>query len=364
MFQFFTETSRLSAPPTDASSQVASSSGSTPPTTVADSASQLSQGSADEAMTDDAPVSKPVQLEQPPLNISSPQRPRRSRLSAPIYNLSKLSGTDGHGKRRANGDDVADRRRRTISGDTLIGSFLTQSPSHKTHKLDAFDANWSPQSLNTPRTTRRQARESPRGLRMSSRRTTTATTGVLNFGNRVSKITKRTGRAVAKGVSRISRELSRLQDTKEFAGLDDKPVLHTIWSNGKYVDPNEVKKAPEPKKAKVAPVEEEPEQEEPAAPEPPKEKQPKKYLDKGLYAGQEVPADIAKGLTVAEKRELAQYPELAAKPRPNSVMPPVLYTGFRMLIAGRDFKLPFLTCNPLPPGQPKPDEWKKMTKSE
>lgn len=363
MFQFFTDSSnssRLSAPPTDSSSHVASSSGSTPPTTVADSASQLSQGSGDEVMTDDViPPSKPTVTHEQP---ASPQRPRRSRLSAPIYNLSKLSGTDGHGKRRANGDDVADRRRRrTISGDTLIGSFLTQSPSHKTHNLDAFDANWSPRSANSPRT-RRQARESPRALRTSSRRITTG--GVSNFGNRVSKITKRTGRAVAKGVNRISRELSRLQDTKEFAGLDDQPVLHTIWSNGKFVDPNEIKKAPEPKKSKAKPVEEEAEKEEPKAPEPPKEKQPKKYLDKGLYAGQEVPADIAKGLTIAEKKELAQYPELAAKPRPNSVMPPVLYTGFRMLIAGRDFKLPFLTCNPLPPGQPKPDEWKKMTKSE
>ncbi|EQL02820.1 SET domain protein [Ophiocordyceps sinensis CO18] len=44
-------------------------------------------------------------------------------------------------------------------------------------------------------------------------------------------------------------------------------------------------------------------------------------------------------------------------------MPSPMYTGLRTLIAGRDFKLPYNVCNPLPPGQPKPDEWKRMTKN-
>lgn len=69
-------------------------------------------------------------------------------------------------------------------------------------------------------------------------------------------------------------------------------------------------------------------------------------------------------LTVAKKKELAQLPELIPRDRFNKTMPPPMYTGFQMLLAGRDFKLPFHVCNPLPPGQPKPNGWKEMTKSK
>jgi histone-lysine N-methyltransferase ASH1L len=87
-------------------------------------------------------------------------------------------------------------------------------------------------------------------------------------------------------------------------------------------------------------------------------------MDKGLYSGQDMPLDVFKGLTAAEKKKLASLPELTATYRVNKLMPPPIYTGLRLLIAGRDFKLPFNVCNPMPPGQPKPDEWKKMTKSK
>jgi histone-lysine N-methyltransferase ASH1L len=163
-------------------------------------------------------------------------------------------------------------------------------------------------------------------------------------------------------MANMSRELRRLQDTKEFSGIDDKPVLHTVWSNGKYIDPKAVKATPAHSKAKqeVAVEEEE------AQPEPVislRKHRFKKYVDKGLYAGQEAPIDISKGLTPAEKKALAQLPELIPSGRVNKTMPLPMFTGLRTLIAGRDFKLPYNVCNPLPPGQPKPDEWKKMTKS-
>lgn len=361
MFSLFADRSHSLAAATDASSTDAFSSGSTPPTTVADSASQHSQGSAskeeDAAMTDNA-IEEQLRADAPA--PAEERRPRRPRLSAPIYNLSRLSGTDGHGKRRANGDLVADRRRRTISGDTLIGSFDMRSPSSKMKELE-MDLNWSPRSLTSPRT-RRQARESPRALRVSNRNITKP--GITSFTSKLTKITKRGKKAVAKGISRISRELLRLQDTKEFSHLDDKPVRHTVWSNGKFVDPNEVTAPPPLKKTKTEKIEEEDEKEkEEEAPVTPKERGPKKYLDMGLYSGQPLPADLAKGLTIAEKKKLAMHPELSAKRPVNKTMPPPLYTGFRMLIAGRDFKLPFATCHPLPPGQLKPDEWKKMTRN-
>lgn len=373
----FRESSTASA--TDSSSNIASSS-STPPTTVADSASQSSETSVKHdvitVQTNNAPLPSP-----PPTSASpsepAPSRSRRSRLSAPVYNLVQLSGTAGHGKRRSKGDVVTERnrRRRTISGDTLVEGLLanTRSPSARSlaksrRSMDASEFANSPASAASPRT-RRQARESPRTLRASMRSASGAAAsraaGVSNLSAKMSKIKKRGSKMVKGGMSRVSRELMRLQDTNEFSGIEDKPVLHTVWANGKFVDPNEPPPKPTRTKSKA---EQEPEEEKAKeeSSEPvinTRERRVKKFLSKGLYSGQQMPADITKGLTLSEKKQLATMPELAKKPRPNSVMPPVIYTGFRTLLAGRDFTLPYLTCNPLPPGQPKPDEWKKVTKN-
>jgi hypothetical protein len=161
----------------------------------------------------------------------------------------------------------------------------------------------------------------------------------------------------------MSRELRRLQDTKEFSHIDERPVIQSVWSNGKFVDP----KAPTPqskKKPEPEPATEEPKEAEPELISRPRKRRVKKFLDKGLYAGQDAPIDISKGLTVTEKKSLAQLPELIPSGRVNRTMPMPMFNGLRLLIDGRDFKLPYQVCNPLPPGQPKPDEWKKMTKSE
>jgi histone-lysine N-methyltransferase ASH1L len=90
----------------------------------------------------------------------------------------------------------------------------------------------------------------------------------------------------------------------------------------------------------------------------------KKWLTKGLYAGQEAPTDHTKGLTALEKKNLAHYPELQRAGKPNKSLPQPMWNGLRMLISGRDFKLPFDVCNPLPPGQPKPAAYRTMTKSK
>jgi histone-lysine N-methyltransferase ASH1L len=206
------------------------------------------------------------------------------------------------------------------------------------------------------RPTRRQSEGS---LRSSSRRAASPSSKAPPAGVR----TRRSAGKVED--TKVPLELRRLQDTKEFAHSDEKPVIYTVWSNGKYVDPNEPLEPSARKKAKVAIDDEEPEKEKESS-EPitnTKKRRVKKYLDKGLYAGQDAPADITKGLTVAEKKKLVEMPELLPSGRVNKTMPSPMFTGLRMLIAGRDFKLPYNVCNPLPPGQPKPDEWKKMTKS-
>lgn len=345
---------------TDTSSNLASAT-STPPTTIADSSSLHSES----PKRDDAVHSEDtVTVEEASLS-----RPRRARVSAPVYNLVQLSGTAGHGKRRAKGDIVANRRR-TISDFTFGEERLEADAGEQEHEIqvkkptrhgiDALDLHRSLRSIASPRT-RSQAHESPRSQRLSSR---LAGAPVSAVSKKLSTMGKRNRKSLEKGSAPMSRELRRLQDTKEFAHIDDRPVLHTVWSNGKYVDLNAPKETPGKAKAQAEAKQDEPEQAEAEPITKTRKRRVKKYLDKGLYAGQETPLDMSKGLSIAEKKKLAQLPELIPSGRVNKTMPSPMFNGLRTLIAGRDFKLPYHICNPLPPGQPKPDEWKKMTKSE
>lgn len=422
--------------PTDASSNNASFT-STPPTTVADAASVASDTSKNEITATiqalDAPAAstpvigsaepaEPVEPAQPaePAELTeqiekieqtvqvaidqSPQldqqtpkattpdpdhetpTPRRARSAraaaqAPVYNLAKLAGTHIHGKRRANGDSVREKRRRTISGDTLVAD----NPSLDSivqRGVDALDLNWSLSVPNSPSTardsnaqtkstanTKKQKAKAVPEKRISTRASGAAAAEA--FITKAAAAGKR-GRKMFEN-TRIPRELRRLQDTNEFMGVEAKPVLHTIWSNGKYVDPNELDVDGEPLRKKVkkerastradADADAEASKEETPTVAP-KQKRVKKWLDKGLYAGQPAPLDYTKGMSAAEKKKLVQLPELAPTGQVNKTFPLPMFAGLRLLINGRDFKLPFDVCNPLPPGQPKPDEWRKMTKSK
>jgi histone-lysine N-methyltransferase ASH1L len=304
---------------------------------------------------------------------NTPSRVRRARGQAPVYNLAKLSGTDGHGKRRSKGDIVSNRRRRTVG--TTSESVVVKEEKDASRRparaaratIDALNLPSPAKASESPRA-RRQIHESPRSQRAvrgaaSSLSASASLSDIRSLTSKMPEAAKR-GRKepMIKGKTKLPRELRNLRDTKEFAHVDEQPIIYTVWANGKYVDPSEAA-APARKRVKVQPKDASEEKEDSEPIINTKRRLVKKYLDKGLYSGQDAPIDISKGLTMAEKKKLAQLPELIPSGRVNSVMPTPLYTGLRMLIAGRDFKLPFQVCNPLPPGQPKPDEWKKMTKS-
>ncbi|KAM0243812.1 hypothetical protein ACHAPO_000672 [Fusarium lateritium] len=367
----------------DSSSNVASTT-STPPTTVADEASLHSESpkrdvvhvaldleSPEVTLTISDPIepSDSVSTADPP--PPAPTRSRRNRVSAPIYNLVQLSGTAGHGKRRAKGDIVADRRRRrrTVSGPVFPGDGSAPSspaqgatPETVRSGIDALGVTQSASKLDSPRTRRQKiSEEDLPNRRLSTRRSSTITPAAATPVNKKSKVTKRSRKSMD-AETPLSRELRRLQDTKEFSHIDEKPVIQSVWSNGKFVDP----KAPAPpprKKAEAESVTEEPKEAEPEPMNRLRNRKPKKYLVKGLYAGQDAPTDVFKGLSVADKKNIAQLPGLIPSGRVNKTMPLPIFNGLRTLIDGRDFKLPYQVCHPLPPGQPKPDEWKKMTKN-
>lgn len=307
------------------------------------------------------PVESAIVVATTPLTFStepppSTTRARRARASLPEYNLAKLSGNR---RRRVNPDGTAEQRRQTLSGDigaSLKGQVIQNGDDARVSKRNRHSATPTTAAAITTR----------RATRLSGAPVESLTSKLATLG-------KRGRKNLEKGLTGLSRELLRLQDTNEFAHIDTRPVRYTVWSNGKYVDVNAEATPESPrKKAKVddapaaapaAKKDEVSEQKQGSGPPPPQKRRVKKWLEKGLYAGQETPTDVAAGLTKEEKKALAKYPELAAPVKPNKILPLPMFNGMRMLIKGRDFKLPFDVCNPLPPGQPKPAAYRTMTKN-
>lgn len=395
--------SDFSGIPTDASSHNASFS-STPPTTL-DAASIASDTFKPDIAPALTPLEDPAERIEPTVEVGSPHRdlptpqppspedkenltPRRARAArssnaTPVYNLAKLAGTYIHGKRRANGDEVREKRRRTLPADALGASSIAGADSAAQDGIDALGVDGSLSAPSTPQATRDDAKTKTKTKvtgknkkekpTPATRRATRASAADEMVVAAAASLTKQSSKAAEK----IPRELRRLRDTNEFVGIEAKPVLHTIWSNGKYIDPNDLDEAGEPLRKRVrknaaknkraeAPAEVEAEAEtskETTPTLPNKQKRVKKWLDKGLYAGQDIPRDRTTGLSTADKKKLAQLPELTPTGKINKTLPLPVFAGLRTLVNGRDFKLPFDVCNPLPPGQPKPDEWRKMTKS-
>ena len=87
----------------------------------------------------------------------------------------------------------------------------------------------------------------------------------------------------------------------------------------------------------------------------------KRWLSHGLYIGQ----DQNSGSGFNQKRgRLKRLLNDGSAIQHRRFLPMPMFGGHRMMEMGRDFKLPFDVFSPLPPGQPRPEEWKKTHKSE
>ncbi|KAI9652591.1 MAG: hypothetical protein M1831_006695 [Alyxoria varia] len=84
--------------------------------------------------------------------------------------------------------------------------------------------------------------------------------------------------------------------------------------------------------------------------------QTKKWLSSGLYRGQTSSSDPK--LSPAKNDQ--KHASGTGKTKEGTMMPLPMFAGEALLQKGRPFKLPFDVFSPLPPGQPKPDEWRKF----
>jgi histone-lysine N-methyltransferase ASH1L len=341
----------------------------------------------------------------PAAETPSPKRSRRARASLPTYNLSKLFGTDIHGRRASKGDDVkSHKRRRTAVGlapaandvtasapteddSNVDATALVEALGETISALDALQPSLSPARLKHATKSKLESKkEEPQAkIEIATRRATrlsgASVPSAVVLPLPLTSLRKRGKKAVEAGLSRCKRELLRLQDTKEFAHVDEGPTITTVWSNGKFVDPRTLEEPAEGTRASkrvktshATEAEEDPEKAKTeeatitnALPEvlpEPKKRTAKIWLDKGLYAGQKAPVDASACLTTQEKKKLAQVPELTKhSEKPNKTLPAPMFNGLRLLLNGRDFQLPYDICNPLPPGHPKPPTYRTLTKN-
>ncbi|CAG8905312.1 unnamed protein product [Penicillium egyptiacum] len=81
------------------------------------------------------------------------------------------------------------------------------------------------------------------------------------------------------------------------------------------------------------------------------------WLSHGLYIGQE-PSD-----SPPKQRRSKNSKKTGTGPMQRTILPMPMFKGARLLKTGRDYQLPFDIFSPLPPGQPKPNEWRKTNKN-
>ncbi|KAL3466766.1 hypothetical protein BJX64DRAFT_249853 [Aspergillus heterothallicus] len=87
----------------------------------------------------------------------------------------------------------------------------------------------------------------------------------------------------------------------------------------------------------------------------------KRWLTHGLYSGQEYTnSRPSQNRTKIARRKSLNESQPGTQRR---FLPLPMFAGERLLKTGRDFELPFDIYSPLPPGQPKPNEWRKTNKN-
>ncbi|ESZ89524.1 hypothetical protein SBOR_10091 [Sclerotinia borealis F-4128] len=337
------------------------SSSSTPPTSIGDNVSVTSATTKPESTVDEASIA-PQQTDR---------RSRRTRANVGTYNVKVLSGTAVHAPRKyLKNKGILDNeaRRQTISGGELGGAlgstnFSRDSAEKSAQNLvsegiDALDLSWSAKKL------RRSSREinsldspknSARTEDLSRRKSLRSTPDekVEGLTKKIGVLGKRSRKEIEGGLQKAKRELRNLADTKEFAKIETEPVVLEVWSNGKFVPKESARKK---KKAEEASSQvSQPEPTKTPAKKPVQGRKEKTWLRKGLYAGQD-PENLDWFKSSGNVKSAFKLTD-----KPNQALPLPLWNGQRLLHVGRDFKLPFDICAPLPPGQPKPTEWYKTS---
>ena len=290
-------------------------------TSMTDSSSELTDSSA---------------RQEQPLRSSA-----RSRASIGSYNENVLSGQRPRSARKQGGG----RGNRINSDDTLVHSDENESRERLLQQsVQALDEDWNLGAMPGDNLKASMKEESGAKRRRSTR---------LDILEQASNVIEKTTSVLGKrGRETMEAGMEKIQS---LAGSNKRANLKPRESETTALG------SPVKKRARFSAVdvgdEESPEEvlRRKTAPKP-----TRLWLCQGLYVGQD--AEFNPRLTES-KNKMKKASAKQSQSRRNSAMPLPIFAGERTLSLGRDFKLPFDVFSPLPPGQPKPDEWKKTHKS-
>ena len=290
--------------------------------------------------TDAASFSTEATPKQVPPGRSS-ERLRHVRSSIGSYNENVLAGST---KRRARRQTV-DGATRTISGETLVeGSSNSAQEQLLQESEQALNRDWTlgampGDDLKLP------LKEEPSVKRRRSTR--------LDILDKAAEMMDKTSSVLGKrGRETVDAGMERLKSLKGSKSSSLRPREPEVPSF----------EGPMAKRARFSDAVCKKESTPPPKTERKLIKKPtKRWLSQGLYVGQD--KDFDPRLTEA-KNKLKKAAKKENNEAQRSILPSPMFAGKRAIENGRDFRLPFDIFCPLPPGQPKPEEWKKTHKSE
>ena len=266
------------------------------------------------------------------------QRPRRRDVQS--YNERILSGV---ARRRSS----AHVENRTVSGDTLLGD--TPAADLLQNGINALDIGWD--IKRTPSDHQAEDEHSP--VHRPQRRRST----------RLEMIVKATDGVIEKA-SVLGKRGRDAVHARKAATMDAAKSLQRRASlRPRLTEDEKAENEPGRKRSKLSkarPSSANDTSTNDPEPVPPRRPRLKRWLTQGLYVGLDRHVDDRR----TEKRNRPKAANQPAQPPPRKVLPLPMFAGHRLLETGRDFKLPFDIFSPLPPGQPKPEEWKKKQKSK
>ncbi|KAL8710211.1 MAG: hypothetical protein Q9220_005142 [cf. Caloplaca sp. 1 TL-2023] len=264
---------------------------------------------------------------------------RASRSNISSYNLNVLTGSAKHGRRRK----PVENSSWAVSGETLVEGKSSSPATFLQHTTQGLDQGWTLGAMpgdsldlstgpQTETTKRKSTRLSVFDFASS---VVEQTRSVLGKRGRdaAGRSTEQTP-AITKAIRHNASSYS--EATPSFEG----PVAKRLRLEEDPVDRIDVPTRRAEQRPMVRPV--------------------KRWLNQGLYVGQD--PDFNPRLTTAKNKVKKAGSKFDPSKR-RSILPLPMFAGQRILDTGRNYKLPFDVFCPLPPGQPKPDEWKKTHKN-
>ena len=309
-------------------------------TTVSNTNSEAPSLTPATSNTDAASFSTEATPKQAPSGRSS-ERLRHVRSSIGSYNENVLAGSTKRRPRR----QTVDGATRTISGETLVeGSSNSAQEQLLQETEQALNRDWTLGAMPGDNLQLPLKEDSGAKRRRSTR---------LDILNKAAEMMDKTSTVLGKrGRETVDAGMEKLKSLSGNKRSSLRPRESEVPSfegpmtkKARFSEPAPTKESTPPSKMERKLI----------------KKPTKRWLSQGLYVGQD--KDFNPRLTEA-KNKLKK----AAKPkgieRQRSILPLPMFAGQRAIENGRSFRLPFDIFCPLPPGQPKPEEWKKTHKSK